>query len=259
MIRTNLHGHTYRCHHATGADEDYIRAALAAGFTEIGFSDHAPFMPFSGSRQSNYRVQVEDCPDYFASLHALREKYRDQITIHIGFEMEYYPDCFDSMVRFVKDAGAEYLVLGLHALGNELDGAPFSGFPTDDPKALDRYCSLLTEGLETGAFTYPAHPDLINFTGDPDVYKKTMRAMIRRVMALGYPLELNRLGLYEKRDYPRDAFWQIAGEEGARCVIGLDAHQPEVYTDTETVEKIMEYLARYGLTPEVPVMRPLNL
>ena len=42
-------------------------------------------------------------------------------------------------------------------------------------------------------------------------------------------------------------------------MIGLDAHQPEVYTDTETVEKIMEYLARYGLTPEVPVMRPLNL
>ena len=258
MIRTNLHGHTFRCHHATGADEDYIQAALAAGFTEIGFSDHAPFRPTPESRQSNYRVQVEDCPDYFASLRALREKYRDQITIHIGFEMEYYPDQFDAMLRFVKEAGAEYLVLGQHALGNELEGAPFSGWPTEDPKQLDRYCALLTEGLETGAFTYPAHPDLINFVGDPGVYEKTMRSMIRRVKDLGYPLELNRLGLHEGRDYPRDDFWRIAGEEGARCVIGLDAHSPDVYSDKDTIAELEEYLAGYGLTPETPVAKPLG-
>lgn len=258
MIQTNLHTHTFRCRHADGADEEYILRALEAGYTEIGFSDHIPFVPYEGCRQSAYRVLREDTEDYISSLRTLREKYRDRISIRIGFESEYYPDHFDSMLKLARDAGAEYLILGQHFLDNEVDGGAYSGIPTEDPAVLDRYCTLLTEGLETGVFTYAAHPDLVNFTGDPAVYDRRIRTMIRRFVELGYPLELNRLGFYEKRCYPSDAFWKIAGEEGARCVIGLDAHSPEVYTDRETVEEIVRYLAKFGLTPEVPRIRPLK-
>lgn len=258
MIRVNLHCHTYRCHHAEGADEEYIIRALEAGFTEIGFSDHIPFRPYADREPSRYRVTPEDTADYFAALRSLRERYRDRITIRIGFESEYYPEHFESMLKTAEEAGAEYLLLGQHFLSNELDGGLYSGTPTGDAQVLDRYCSLLAEGLSTGAFTYPAHPDLIGFTGDPAVYDRTVRKLIRKVMELGYPLELNRLGFYEKRNYPDDRFWRIAGEEGARCVIGLDAHTPEVYTDTETVARIEEYLARFGLTPETPAVRLLK-
>lgn len=38
----NFHTHTYRCHHAKGTDRDYVEAAIKAGYTEIGFSDHVP-------------------------------------------------------------------------------------------------------------------------------------------------------------------------------------------------------------------------
>lgn len=41
----NFHTHTYRCHHAKGTDRDYVEAAIKAGYTEIGFSDHVPY-PF---------------------------------------------------------------------------------------------------------------------------------------------------------------------------------------------------------------------
>ena len=39
----NYHTHTYRCHHAIGKEEDYILNAIKAGYTELGFSDHAPW------------------------------------------------------------------------------------------------------------------------------------------------------------------------------------------------------------------------
>ena len=38
----NYHGHTKRCGHAVGEDEEYVQAAIAAGYSIIGFSDHAP-------------------------------------------------------------------------------------------------------------------------------------------------------------------------------------------------------------------------
>ena len=257
MIQINLHTHTFRCHHAEGKDEEYILKALEAGFTEIGFSDHAPFVPEKGCRQSQYRIYAEDVADYIGSVRKLKEKYSDRIRIHIGFEMEYYPEYFDSMLKTVRDAGAEYLLLGQHFIASELDGGSYSGIPTEAPEFLQRYCGLLTEGLSTGAFTYPAHPDLVNFNGDPAIYDKVVRNLIRKVTELGYPLELNRLGFFEKRNYPSDRFWRIAGEEGAHCVIGLDAHAPEVYTDKVTVERIEEYLDRFGLAPETPTVRPL--
>ncbi|MCQ2512802.1 MAG: histidinol-phosphatase [Lachnospiraceae bacterium] len=257
MIQTNLHNHTFRCHHATGTDEEYIIQAIQAGYKEIGFSDHCPFSPYEGCKQSSYRVYLEDSVDYFRSLNNLREKYKDQIQIHIGFEMEYYPEYFESMLKLVKDQGAEYLVLGQHFLSSDVDHGYYSGVATNDVEKLEKYCDMAVAGLETGVFTYLAHPDLFHFTGDEKTYEEIMRKMIQKIIALDYPLEFNRLGFYEKRNYPKESFWRIAGEEKARCLIGLDAHQPEVYADTNTIAEIENYLKGFGLTPEKSVVKPL--
>jgi len=38
----DYHMHTPLCRHATGEPGEYAKNALAADFTEIGFSDHSP-------------------------------------------------------------------------------------------------------------------------------------------------------------------------------------------------------------------------
>ena len=48
-MKVNLHTHTVRCGHAVGTDEEYVLAAIAAGFTKLGFSDHNPFPYENGS------------------------------------------------------------------------------------------------------------------------------------------------------------------------------------------------------------------
>ena len=40
---TNYHTHTFRCQHANGTVEDYVREAIAKGFDILGMSDHVPY------------------------------------------------------------------------------------------------------------------------------------------------------------------------------------------------------------------------
>ena len=52
MIMKNYHTHTMRCYHAIDQEEDYIQAAIKAGYTELGFSDHTPWRYSSGFHSS---------------------------------------------------------------------------------------------------------------------------------------------------------------------------------------------------------------
>ena len=112
----NFHTHTYRCRHASGTEEEYVLRAIEGGIRYMGFSDHAP-LQFADGHESTFRVPVGQLQDYFDTIGALRDKYRDQIDIRIGFEMEYYPTMFEDMLRFVKNAGYRGLVIEAFGLG----------------------------------------------------------------------------------------------------------------------------------------------
>ena len=64
-----------------------------------------------------------------------------------------------------------------------------------------------------------------------------------------FDYEYNLLGLYRKRNYPTDAFWQIAAEVGNPVILGVDAHQAEALHRPETEAQARAYLASLGITP----------
>ena len=96
----NYHTHTFRCGHARGTEEEYIKRAIEGGIKIRGFSDHVPFA-FENGREQSYCVQTSEAENYISTLKALREKYKDDIKIHIGFEMEYYPKYFEARHSYV--------------------------------------------------------------------------------------------------------------------------------------------------------------
>ena len=83
------------------------------------------------------------------------------------------------------------------------------------------------EGLSTGCFTYLAHPDMFNYTGSDEEYYAPMKKLCEGAKKLNIPLELNMLGVWEKRIYPCERFYKIAAEVGNDVILGLDAHQPD--------------------------------
>lgn len=245
MFITNYHTHTMRCHHAVGLDREYVEAAIAAGFSEIGFSDHAPCW-FPGDYYSDFRMEREKLPDYMASMLALRQEYAEKIRILIGFELEYYPDCFRKTLDLLAPYPYDYLILGQHVLGNE-QGAPASGAPTEDEERLAHYTEQVCEGLNTGKFSYLAHPDLIHFLGDSTVWERYMRKICECANQNEVPLEINFLGLRGHRAYPREEFFRIAGECGCRVVFGSDAHDPHDIGDFASAKIAEEWCRKYHL------------
>ena len=103
------------------------------------------------------------------------------------------------------------------------------------------------DALETGKFTYIAHPDLINFVGDRKVYCHHVRELCRAAKQSGTPLEINLLGLAYNRNYPNPVFWEVASEEGCSAVLGMDAHAPDHVLDVEPEQKALEMVKRLGL------------
>ena len=80
-LKNNYHTHTFRCNHCEGTEEQMIRAAIKAGMTELGFSDHMPWPTIDGETQ-RIRMSPNDIQDYVDTLVHLREKYKDQIAIY---------------------------------------------------------------------------------------------------------------------------------------------------------------------------------
>lgn len=242
----NYHTHTWRCNHAEGEEEDYVKAALDKGFSILGFSDHTPYC-FPDGYRSRIRMTLEQLPEYRDIVLALRKKYAGKIEIPLGVELEYYPDCLPNLLPILRDHGIEYLLLGQHFLGNEA-GQPYSGHATEDAAILDGYCRQAMDAMQTGLFTYFAHPDLINFVGDDKIYGAYMSRLCREAKSCGIPLEINMLGIWSGRHYPRQQFWEIAAEEGCSVVIGCDAHAPEHLNKPDAEAKAMDIVNRYGLS-----------
>lgn len=244
-VIANYHTHTWRCNHATGTEEGYVRAAIQAGMKILGFSDHTPYL-FPEGYYSNFRMKPELLPDYARTILELREKYADQIEIHLGVECEYYPKHFQDVLNLLREHQVEYLILGQHFTGNEYD-SNYGGRPTTREEELKRYCRQSMEAMNTGLFTYFAHPDLYHFLGSGRFYRQQMRDLCREANSCGVPLELNLLGIREDKWYPNPLFWEVAGEENCTVILGCDAHAESALDNPAASAKAEKLIRAYGL------------
>ncbi len=230
-MTANYHAHTWRCNHAQGTEREYIERAIEAGLTIMGFSDHTP-MPYDNGYIAGYRMELSQLEGYVDTVLALKKEYENDIELHLGLEVEYYPKYWKKLQNILEPYPIEYCLLGQHCLGNEIgDASCFE--ETYDENRLRRYCDQVKEALSTGAFLYLAHPDLLHYVGRIEVYEKYMRDLCIFAKEHNIPLEINLQGAREGRHYPDAQFWKIAGEVGCSAIYGCDAHQTPMAYDAE--------------------------
>lgn len=222
FIKENYHTHTWRCQHADGTERQYIEAAIKNGIKILGFADHVP-CPFKDGYVSRIRMTMDQAPDYVETLRKLGEEYKNGIEIQVGFETEYIPEFFEEQKQLVKDLGCDYMIMGQHFIAPE-NHSPYVGRATSDDRLLKTYVDMVLEGAATGSFRYVAHPDLIHYEGDTNIYNAEMRRMCEGLKKINIPVEINVLGLITERHYPDERFWKIVGETGNQAIIGMDAH-----------------------------------
>lgn len=243
-MKVNLHTHTYRCGHAYGTDEEYVLAAIDAGFHKLGFSEHTPF-PYVDYR-SGGKMQPEEFPEYCQSVHSLKEKYKDQIEICLGLECEPVPRFTDYLRDLRKQL--DYMILGSH--GDESRGELHSTKLTTG-KELWEYFERTVYGMETGLYLYIAHPDIMlgGYPSFDQTAKEVSIALCREANKRKLPMEFNLFGIQKGHSenqlgYPCNAFWEVAAEENITAVVGVDAHRPEMLRefDFEGAERYLQSL-----------------
>ena len=246
MRFANYHTHTKRCGHAEGEDREYVEAAIAAGFRVLGFADHCPWVFPDKDYVSFMRMSLSEVEGYFHSLESLKKEYEKDIKIYIGFESEYCPTLMEEQEKLLRGYPLDYMILGQHFLGLEYDKV-YSGRKTTDEEMLKRYVDTIIEGISTGKYLYVAHPDLINFGGEEEIYRKHMRRLCEAFKAADMPVEINMLGLMEERRYPSQRFLELAKETGNKAIIGVDAHEPGMLLKRNLFRRGEELCKEFGM------------
>ena len=255
-MKVNLHTHTARCGHASGTDEEYVLAAIEAGFDTLGFSDHTPFPYSSGFSCRCAAMIMDELENYITSVRLLQEKYQDKIKILLGLECEPIPR-FMSFLTELRPR-LDYMILGNHG---DREFEKYSGNLTT-PEELWHYLEVTLSGMESGLFLYVAHPDLLlhRYPEFDEDARKISIILCREARRLNLPLEYNLTGLKNGPPegglgYPYHGFWEIAAQENVTAVVGVDAHQPQWLLDAD-INGAHKYLQELG----IPVLdNPLAL
>ena len=107
----NLHTHTTWCD-GKNSPEEMIRYALEKGFDSLGFSEHA-YMSYSPTS----KVTLESTQCYKREIADLKQRYRGQLEIFLGLEVDMYSEDDQS--------GFDYLIGSVHYLKMDGEYVPF--------------------------------------------------------------------------------------------------------------------------------------
>lgn len=245
MLKTNFHTHIYRCGHATGDVEDYVKEAIKEGYKAIGISDHGPLPDYFFDRMNHEEVR-----EYLEDIENVKKKYGEQIEIYKALELEYFQEFHDYYLTLKKDF--DYFVLGHHYY----DSHKSSWHVTNEEELLV-YTEELIRAMESKIFSFVAHPDLFACSyplWDDNCIKASYR-ICKKAAELSLPLEINangvRKGLHIKPEglrynYPRKEFWEIAKECNVKVLVNSDCHHPYEFHD-KSVELARNLAKKWGV------------
>ncbi len=242
--RIDLHNHTTRCNHAEGTIDEYVQKAIALGIDIYGFSEHAP-MDFD----EGYRLSFEEMTDYENDILIAKEKYKDDIDILLGYEVDWLPGHMDERVLNAK---VDYLIGSVHFIDKwSFDNPEFIGGwkERDIDEIWQAYFEATEAMAKSGYFDIAGHLDLIKvfkYLPTQDV-RLLAKKSLEAIKKSGMVLELNAAGLRKPvgEIYPSRALLEEAYALDIPVTFGSDAHSPEQvgfgYEEAVTLAKEVGY------------------
>jgi histidinol-phosphatase (PHP family) len=234
----DLHVHTWRCRHAEGTAEDYVRAAAATGVTTLAFTDHMPLAPSLAERAPGargYAMPLDEFDAYVAEVESATEVGREVgVEVLLGVEVDAVPASFEH-TRELLGSGCFDVVLGsVHFIDEWAFDDPdlretYARWRTID--LWERYFADLEIAARSGLADVVAHADLVKkFCGRPEEAVGHLYCHAAEVLSeVGVAVEVNTAGLRKPchEIYPALGFLTELRKAGVRVTIGSDAHRPD--------------------------------
>lgn len=261
MIKIDGHTHTELCPHGTGEKTSLmVERAIRLGFTEYHLTEHAPLPQefinnYAGDPENVATASLTDdqVDDYLKLGAQLQRKYRDQIKITVGFEVDYLQDYEEQIKAFLKKVGpqTETNIISVHYLKNRngryygIDYSPeelkagFGDELADGQELYRRYFRAVLASVETewnpGMIAKIGHMSLIkkyqDYFGLPVKFSEANMDLVRKILLAAkqknLKLDFNSAGLYKPycNDlYPGKQVIDQARQLGIPFEFGSDAH-----------------------------------
>lgn len=225
----DYHVHTTYSRHGSGTMTEYVESALTAGLSQMGFTDHLPWV---GEGNVPWCIPGNEFDAYLADVAALKQRYH-QIEILLGVEADFVPGLEDQTRALIARASFDYVIGSVHFLG---------GWNFDDADAQDEwqsrdidevyveYWNTVAASAETGLFSIIGHCDLPKKFGKGPIrpLHDEIRRMAKRLREASVVVEVNTSGLRRPANeiYPSLSLLSILAEERVPVTLGSDAHDP---------------------------------
>lgn len=227
-MRVDLHNHTYLCNHADGEIEEYVKKAIELGIDIYGFSEHAPMKNFD----DGYRLTLDKKEFYENSILALKKKYEKEITILLGYEVDFIEGNY--LLDEIINAKVDYLIGSVHYIGKwGFDNPEFiSEYKNRDiDKIWEEYFYAIELMAKSAKFDIVGHLDLIKlfkYLPNKDI-KVIAKDALLAIKQSNMVIELNAAG-YRKpigEQYPSKELLELAYELEIPITFSSDAHAIE--------------------------------
>ena len=267
--KVSLHGgHSGEfCDHATGTLREVLEAAVAAGFTTYGVSEHVPRLGeqylYENEIALGWSVEkiVADFERYGEAIFALAEEFSDRLTVLRGFEIEVVPhnSYVEAMAGYRKRYKFDYMVGSVHYI----DDISIDGPPKEFEQALAkrgglealalRYYESVAEMVQALKPEVVGHLDLIRKNGylygsvDSPAIQEAARATLEVIRDCGGILDLNTAGWRKGLDhaYPEPWLLTMAHSMSVPFCFGDDSHGPALVG--AGIDDARLYLLEHGI------------
>lgn len=262
MHLTSLHTHTDYCDGSCSA-ENMVEAAIKNNMQSIGISTHGP-VPFL----SDWNIQKFNIEKYMDEIQLLKEKYKGQIEIFLGMELDYLPRTgFDSLQKSLMER-LNYYIGSVHYLGSFNNSVMWTvdytadeilrgineSFKGNKILAIETYYDLISEMACRYEPPIIGHIDLIRknnrdnmlFDEREDWYYRAVDKCLDVIKNTSSVIEINTGGMfrgYTTEQYPSSLILNMIKEKEIPVIINSDAHTTEAL--------LHKYEEMYALINEV--------
>ncbi|WP_066172995.1 histidinol-phosphatase HisJ [Bacillus marinisedimentorum] len=249
-MKADGHIHTPFCPHGSSDSlELYVERAAALGFQEMTFTEHAPlpesFLDPAPTRDSS--MSRADLDRYFTGIRKVKDKYRKDIRVNAGLEVDFIRGYEKETADFLNDIGHELddSILSVHFIyaGGEWVCMDYSANEfnrlTDKAGSVENVYRLYYETVHASVLSdlgpykpkrighmtlarkfqkkFPVHQD----------FKPEILSILNDIKRLGLELDYNGAGTVKPgclEPYPPGWAAAEADRLGIPLIYGSDAH-----------------------------------
>lgn len=234
----DLHVHTWRCRHATGTAEEYVRAAARGGISVLAFTEHLPLAPSLAARipdAGGYAMPEAELAGYMEDVAgAARLGASLGVEVLCGIEVDAVPVAREHARELLARHPFDMVLGSVHFIDDWAFDDPDrrEGYDAWRPDELwARYFVDVIDAARSGLMDVMAHVDLVKKFGVwPDgPTDRLFDGVASELATAGVAIEVNTAGLRKpcKELYPGASLLSALRRAGVPATIGSDAHTPD--------------------------------